>query len=396
VNRRSRWIRLVALVALLAAALASPAAAARRKVPVGFFGTVLAPPADQGINTYAALDQQMALMASSGVESVRLPVPWSVIEPSQGVYEFGSLDRLVAAAARHGLSALVNVSYTPSWDSPQPTSPVVSSYAPRDPKPFAGLMRQLVLRYGPTGTLWRTNPRPTSTYGVRQWQIWNEEDAPWYWRGQSWPPGYTKLLAGAYRAIHAADRGATVVAGSLVASSFSNSPWVALRDMYRAGAKKYFDEISVHPFTNNPSSASDTANRVLVIVQRMRDQMHHYGDDRKPIILTEMTWASAAGQVPQGALLGFETTPKGQAQRLAAAYGALVRAQSKMRIAQAYWFSWTSEYSALGSFATMVFRYTGLTAFSGGVFSPTPLLATYASTAAKYEGCRKRANARCA
>jgi hypothetical protein len=166
--------------------------------------------------------------------------------------------------------------------------------------------------------------------------------------------------------------------------------------MYRAGARKYFDEISVHPFTNNLNSASDTANRVLVIVQRMRDQMHHYGDDRKPIILTEMTWAAAAGKVPQGALLGFETTPKGQAQRLAAAYGALVRAQSKMRIAQAYWFSWTSEYSALGSFATMVFRYTGLTAFSGGVFSPTPLLATYASTAAKYEGCRKRANARCA
>jgi hypothetical protein len=394
VNRRSRWILLLALAALLAAVIASPAAGAPRKVPFGFFGTVLA--TDQGLNSDAALDQQMALMARSGVESVRLPVPWVAVEPARGLYEFGSLDRLVAAAARHGLMALVDVSYTPAWNSPTGTAPDPStSFAPKDPKPFADLMRQLVLRYGPGGSLWTNNPS-LPRVPVREWQIWNEQDAPWYWKGQSWARGYTTLLAGAYRAIHGVDRGAKVVAGSLVASSFTNSPWVALRDMYRAGAKKFFDVISVHPFTNDPRSVSDSANRVLVIVQRMRDQMHRYGDDRKPIILTEMTWAAAAGKVPQGALLGFETTPKGQAQRLAAAYGALVSEQYKMRITQAYWFSWSSEYSALGGLSNMIFRFTGLTRFVGGaVFSPMPLLGTYTSTAAKYEGCRKQANARC-
>jgi hypothetical protein len=383
------------LAAILAVAAAGPAQAAKRTVPFGFFGTVVGQSTEQGFASDAALDQQMGLMASSGVESVRIPVPWEAIEPAMGVYAFGGLDRLVAAAARHGLNIVVNVSYTPVWESPQPTSPEASGFAPKDPKPFAALMRQLVLRYGPSGTLWKLDPRPTRTYGVRQWQIWNEEDAPWYWRGQSWPRSYTTLLAGAYRAIHAVDRGATVIAGSLVASSSSESPWVALGQMYRAGAKKFFDEISVHPFTNNPSSASDSAARVLIIVQRMRDQMHHYGDDRKPIILTEMTWAAAAGKVPRGALLGFETTPKGQAQRLAAAYAALVRERFKMRIAQAYWFSWASEYSARGALSNMVFRFTGLMRLDGGPFVAMPLLATYASTAAKYEGCRKGATAVC-
>jgi hypothetical protein len=42
----------------------------------------------------------------------------------------------------------------------------------------------------------------------------------------------------------------------------------------------------------------------------------------------------------------------------------------------------------------MSFRYAGLTRLRGGVFSPMPLLRTYTSLAARYEGCRKSTDAR--
>ena len=53
----------------------------------------------------------------------------------------------------------------------------------------------------------------------------------------------------AYKVIHKADHGATVVAGSFVAVA-GYTQWRGVSDLYRAGAKRYFDEIAVHPFTN--------------------------------------------------------------------------------------------------------------------------------------------------
>ena len=42
----------------------------------------------------------------------------------------------------------------------------------------------------------------------------------------------------------------------------------------------------------------------------------------------------------------------------------------------------------------MTFRYAGLTRLRDGRFSPLPLLRTYTNLAARYQGCRKTANAR--
>jgi hypothetical protein len=40
------------------------------------------------------------------------------------------------------------------------------------------------------------------------------------------------------------------------------------------------------------------------------------------------------------------------------------------------------------------YRFSGLTRRRGNVFSPMPILRTYTSLAAKYEGCRKSEDAR--
>jgi Beta-galactosidase len=396
VHGRYRLALLVGLLLLTAAGFAAGAEAAKRKVPFGFFAAVVPP--EMSTNTVqvsdAALEQQMALMARSGVESVRITYDWGKeLERSPGAYSFAALDRTVAAAARHRIQTLVNVTATPSWLSARPNDPEHWRYPPTSTAPFAELMRQLVLRYGPRGGFWTENPA-LPRVPVRQWQVWNEQTAPWHWQERPWATRYTRLLQSAYLAIKGVDRGAKVIAGSLVAASADYPPWDGMRDLYRAGAKRWFDQVAVHPFTNNRSSVRLTTEQLLDIVKRVRAPMKRNRDGRKQILITEMTWPASAGRVPRQAQFGLETTPSGQAARLKAAYSRLAAARRRMRIAQVYWYTWATQYDTGGSLSVMTFRYAGLTRWRGGSFDTLPILRTYARTAARYQGCRKGANAR--
>jgi hypothetical protein len=375
--------------------MAAPADAdaARRKVPFGFFGSVLPPSMANPVSVPdATLDAQMARMAQSGVESVRVTRAWNELNPAQGTFRFTTLDRLVAAAALHGIDVIVNVTATPRWAAENPGNRDYWRLPPRDNALYGEVMRQLVLRYGPNGSLWAANPALPRT-PVRQWQIWNEPSGPAHWMPRPWAPSYTRLLRAAYEAIKGADRGAEVVAGPLVATGAYNQ-WRGARDLFRAGAARYLDVVSVHPFTNNSVSARLTARQLVELVRRVRAQMNKRGGRRKEIILTEMTWTASVGKVPRGAIQHFSVTPRGQKARLKTGYRALVKARRKLRVTHAYWYTWSTTYDRSGPLSVMSFNFSGLNRFRGGAFRPMPLLRTYASVAARYEGCRKSANAR--
>jgi hypothetical protein len=389
-----RQLTLVAALALLLAiGTTGTAQAAKRKVPFGFFGASVPHQIyDPALVSDAAVDQQAALMARSGVESARVTFAWEDIESVEGQFNLIRLDRLVSSAARHGISVTINMTGTPFWATDQPNGHWWA-LPPKDPSSYAELMRQLVLRYGPKGTLWAQN-RSLPHVPVRRWQIWNEQSAPWHWETRPWGPSYTKFLKPTYKAIHALDPGAKVIAGSLVAAGANYAPWDAVKELYRAGAKRYFDVVAVHPFTNNPHSVTQTVDQTVEIVRRVRAQMRRHGDGRKPIILTEMTWPASAGKIPKSALLGLETTTTGQRKRLQGAYRRLAELHRQLGVTEAYWYSWSSEYDRDAPPSVMSFRYVGLVRSSGGSFSRMPLLKTYATLAAKYEGCHKTSDAR--
>ncbi len=392
--RLRRLSLLLTLAALVAGTIAAtPAEAAKRKVPFGFFGAVIPPELSYpGEVTDTALDGQMALMARSGVESVRITLSWEQLEPSRGRYAFTNVDRLVRAASSHGIAVLFNVTATPHWASSRPNSGEWPRFPPRDLSVMGGLWGQLAARYGPNGSFWAENPTLPKT-PIRHWQIWNEQSAPWHWDKRPWAPGYTRLLRASYQAIKAVDPGATVVAGSVVASP-NYSQWGAIRDLYRSNAKRWFDQIAVHPFTNNTRSADGTIDQMLEIIRRVRKETRRAGDGRVPIIITELTWPASVGKVPRRALLGVETTTKGQRQRMKLGFKRLIGQRRKLGVTQAYWYTWASQYDRKGSVSVMSFRYAGLTRIRGNVFRAMPILRTYTSIAAKYEGCRKSSNAR--
>jgi polysaccharide biosynthesis protein PslG len=391
--RRHRFALLLTLAALMAAMLAAtPAEAAKRKVPFGFFGTVFNNSQTDRVSD-ATLDAQMALMASSGVESVRSAVVWADANPRKGVYNFDKFDRVVAAAARHHLDVLPIVLHTPRWASSKPRSGNYRLYAPKKPGLYANFMKVLIKRYGPKGSFWKTSGTPRVP--IRNWQVWNEQAADFFWATRPWQRSYTKLLRKAYRAIHKADRGSTVVLGSL-AGVTSGTPWEQLRQLYKAGAKGYFDVVSVHFFSSAPSVRL-TTKQTVDIAKLVRHEMKRVRDRGKKIWFTELTWTAAQGKIPKKDRLGFETTAKGQAARLRTVFKRLAGQRRKLGVGRVYWYNWASEYVpqfAPGGPGSLTFQYAGLNKVDGVTYSPLPILATYTDVVSRFEGCRKTTDAR--
>ena len=262
--------------------------------------------------------------------------------------------------------------FSPGWASLKPLSFQRGFYGPKDPQTYADLMRALIARYGPRGTFWAANPG-LPRVPIRDWQIWNEEAANFFWIQQPWPETYTVLLRAAYTAIHHADPGAKVVAGSLVGVG-SDTPWAEMKALYAAGAKRYFDEISIHPFTIDPNSVTNTVNRVITIINLVRAQMRRNGDAHKPIIITELAWPAAIGHVAKNRLLGLETTTKGESLRLTAAYKTLGREHAKLGLTHVYWFTWASFFNPHDPLSDVSYDFAGLMRFKApATFTPSRL-----------------------
>ena len=168
---------------------------------------------------------------------------------------------------------------------------------------------------------------------IRAWQIWNEPHLTQYWdapRGRSgaWPRGYVSLLKAAALAIRGADRGAKVVLGGL-----TNDSWNQLRTLYRLHARRYFDVAAYQTFTATPAQQ-------LAGLRRFRKTMRRYGDARKPLWVTEMSWPASRGRThAERNLAVIGTTDSGMSKRLRTAYADLVRLRTtpRYRIGRVYW-----------------------------------------------------------
>ncbi len=389
----------LAVIALaLAGAGVSPAGAATRAappVPLGFVGMNLDP------ETVAsdALSRELGLMPTVGVESVRYAFYWSQAQPyataadipaaerdrfvdAGGVpTDFSASDRLVEGATRRGLRFLPSVVGAPRWDREYPNR---SFSPPARPEPFGAFLRALIGRYGPRGSFWAEHPG-LPRVPIRAWQVWNEESGPFFWadddRGRfpaerhRWVRPYLKLLRAAHDAVKAADPGARVVLGGLFSAS-----WISMRQLYSADprAGRLFDVASIHPYTALPAN-------VRLTVELNRAVMDRRGDRRKPIVLTEFGWPSAAGRARP--TLGFETTEAGQARLLRTGLNMIARDRTRLRIAGVYWYDWAGTDGG-----TSVFSYAGVRHRSGdGRLSSKPAFTALRSTARALERCARGA-----
>jgi hypothetical protein len=366
------------LMALLALLMAAPAAeAAKRRVPRGFYGVMWDRDARSAPD--ALQDEQWALMARSGVESVRTVFSWPQAQPEPDEPpSFAETDPVVARAAQRRLRLLPVVSGTPDWARLYPEQ---FSSPPAREDDYAAYLTALIGRYGPQGSFWSEHPelprRP-----VREWQIWNEPHLDYYWLTPDgpWAPGYTRLLQVAYRAVKSADRGATVVLAAV-----ADYVWRHIDSIYDQGGRGSFDVAAVNFFSAKPSN-------VVRAVRRARKVMREHRERRKPIWLTEVTWPAAKGRDIARAdwQEPWIESDRGVARRLTSVYSLLARDRRKLGLGRAYWYTWSSEFEP-GD----LFNFAGLLSYRGAEFEPRPALRAYRASARRHEGCAKTSTAGC-
>ena len=378
----------VLAAALLAALVVPAAASARRSVPQSFMGVSLDATllADE-----ARLDGEMAGMARSGVESVRAVFAWNRAQPvpnfdhvppsERSRYvdvagvptSFERTDAIVRRAVLLNHSVLPIVIRRPGWVATRRDD---GSYSPpRSSVGFANYLRALVARYGPSGSYWTAHPE-LPRLPLRHWQIWNETNLFEEWASQPYARGYVAMLRASRAAIRSVDPG-----GKLVLGGFPNRSWKEIERVHRAGGRPLYDVVAANVYTADPKG-------VIRVLRRVRRAMARMGDRRKPLWVTEFGWSGS----PDGKRrVPWETTMRGQANRLTTAYRLLARNRRSLRLQRAYWFTWVSETNRFRRWETR----TGLRRLRRGRLSSTPALTAYRRFAARAEGCRKAASGRC-
>jgi hypothetical protein len=366
--RRLRLLLVATAAALVLVGLpacSSQAAKSRRQVPVGWMGVLASPPIGDS-NQGGLTNREIRAMASSGVESLRVAFYWREGQPTgPGSTDFKPYDRIVGPAARNRVKLLPTVLGVPAWARVRKSNPASS---PAHPADYARFMAALVGRYGPRGSFWKEH-RSIPRRPIRVWQLWNEPDHRVYWAEQPYYRRYVALIAAARVAIRRRDPGAKVVLAGLVGRS-----WVQLAAIYRAGGRRHFDYLAVHPFTRLMSN-------VLRILRYTREVAARYGDARKPMLVTELTWPSSQGKVHPPST--FDRTERGQASLLGEAFRTLASRRFQLGIRNVYWATWlTNDRSRVDAF-----DYTGLSAFrANGTIRRKPAFYAYRATARRLEG----------
>src|SRR3954452_2531544 len=155
----------LAVLALATVLLLSLPPAASARVPASFTGM-----APQGETT----ELDYALMSSSGIHSVRLPMFWSSIQPENRFVsdpDFDGFDRQVKMAAEVGIRIFPFLYSTPDWVAPDREAlPVGSDWERWAWRVF---LRDAERRYGPEGSFWEEHSR-LDYLPIRKWEIWNE------------------------------------------------------------------------------------------------------------------------------------------------------------------------------------------------------------------------------
>ncbi len=278
-------------------------------------------------------DCSMGQMVAAGIGYFREFIDWSQVEIAPNVYNFSTFDGFEAAAAKHHMKILGMVFDAPPWRSTAPASGAKAGfYPPSNPQDFAYFTSLLVARYGPNGTFWRQNPQipydPTHA-----WQVWNEPDL-----AQSWEPrpdlaAYVKLLKATSLAIKQVDPRATVVTAGMP-FYFPQDEIRDLSELYRFGARPYFDALAIHPYAN---VVQETAKWLL----GARSVMDRFGDRDKPLWVTEVGWSGGDPDL-------FLTNPRKQRSSVAAFFRLIQRIRNRVRLQVVMWYQWQDRFWTAG------------------------------------------------
>jgi len=245
----------------------------------------------------ADIDKTLTQLQSIGVQNVRVFVPWALIKMT-GPNDLANdanwtlMNNVMDAARAHNMGVLAVISHTPLWAAPSGTIP--GAGAP-DPAVYADFVKQVATRYGDV---------------ISAYEVWNEPNSASFFQPMD-PVRYTAILKAVYTTLKGVngtggvDPTSTVIAGALAPIQdffgLTASPQTFLAAMYAAGAKGFFDAISVHPYEFNQVLKFSQGGGLNVFsalyqVQQMRAIMVQNGDSQKLIWATEYGFQTVLDQ----------------------------------------------------------------------------------------------------
>src|SRR3954453_13832518 len=235
------------------------------------------------------------VLKAQGATIVRTSMPWSMLQP-QKTKTFdpdaaAKVDGFLALARDRGLRVLAVFGSTPCWASSAPatvkgdcTDPNSGwgRYSTSSAAALTAAAREFGTRWG------------SQLAGV---EYWNEPNNSGFFAAGA--KAYAGLLKIFYPAVKAAAPQLTVVGGDL-----SLADTTFLQAMYAAGARGYYDALSVHPYqvmlgsaasTSDPSLAWPAAPAVDTFatgVQAVHAVMVANGDSAVPLWITEFGFST--------------------------------------------------------------------------------------------------------
>ena len=313
--------RLAIAVGLLVVALTAPSVATAA-VRSEFYGIVQT----------ATLDEQdVKGMQAAGVRTTRFVLNWGAVEPAQGRFNWGFVDRFIGDLASHGIRAVPSVWGNPDWlPGSSSTPPIFGSQAEQRWRVF---LQTLVARYRSGGVYWtkyyhQRFGASAKALPVESWQIWNEPNLKKYFAPYPSPGKYARLLQISKPAIKSKDRRARVVLAGMPGYG-DVTAWGFLGMLYQVpGIKAYFDTVALHPY-------GSTLNQVRQEIQRVRNTMKSRGAAATPLWIDEIAWGSA---LPDH--VGINKGPPGQAQMLRRSFMMILSHRTAWNIEHLFWYHW--------------------------------------------------------
>lgn len=269
-------VQLLRLFLLLAWLLVAPRPAAAQSPPAEFR------PLEIGFHLGQGDAGHMQAARAAGGTFVVVVFSWADIEPEPGYLYWELPDAALRAAEFYGLEVIARLDQPPAWalDDNDPT--------PWDLQAYAAFARRAAERYG---------------HRLAGLILWNEPNLSLEWQNR--PPdaaAYAAMLRAAYPEVKAAAPDLPVLLGGL-ASTEGEGDWAIndldyLQALYAAGAAPYFDVLTAHPygFGRPPGDPPAKYRPNFRRLEMYREIMAAFGDDHKPVWVTEMGWLTWTDQ----------------------------------------------------------------------------------------------------
>lgn len=259
-------------------------------------------------------ERTVSMAAEAGIYWAKVQFSWAEIE-RQGKarqpedFDWAKYDAIVDLCERYGLRVIARLDQAPNW-SRQDNS--VPGRPPDDFRDYGDFVYAFVEHY-----------RGRIDYI----QVWNEPNLWEEWGNRPVDPaGYVELLKMAYTRAKEANPNVYILSAPLAITLGEPHPeagkWRAMNDlqfleeMYRAGAKPYFDILSANAFgmelPPEDPAGEDKLNFSRVVLQRQI--MERYDDANKAIWFNEFGWNASPESFPKDKLKWGRVSEEKQAE----------------------------------------------------------------------------------